>query len=61
MVRMLMSKMEILQTNRVSKEIDRYISMVHEQELIAYENMKWIFWMFNTSLIAVHAFFPLII
>ena len=60
MVRMLMSKMEILQTNRVSKEIDRYISMVQEQELIAYENMKWIFWMFNTSLIAVHAFFPLI-
>ncbi len=61
MVRMLMSKIEILQINRIQEEIDQYIHLVSEQEQISYRNMKWVFWMFNSSLIAVHAFFPLII
>jgi len=61
MVRMLMSKIEILQINRVQEEIDRYLFWVSQMEQIAYKNMKWVFWMFNSSLIVVHAFFPLII
>ncbi len=61
MVRMLMSKMEILQTNRITQEINKYVEMVAQQESIAMKNMKRVFWMFNTSLIVVHAFFPLII
>ncbi len=61
MVRMLMSKMEILQANRIDEEIDTYNEMVSEQELIAYANMKRVFRMFNTSLMVVQAFFPIIL
>lgn len=61
MVRMLMSKVEILQIDRVKQEIDRYVDLLGQQEQIAYKNMKWVFWMFNTSLIVMHAFLPLIV
>ena len=56
-----MSKIEILQVNRMQSEIDRYIHLLSEQEKKSYLEMNWVFWMFNTSLIVVHAFFPLII
>lgn len=60
-VRMIMSKIEILQNQRVGDEISKYVRWVLEQKRLTMINMKWVFLMFNVPLIVVHAFFGCIL
>jgi ABC-type multidrug transport system fused ATPase/permease subunit len=60
-VRMIMSKIDILQNRKVLSEIATYVAWVDRQKILAMTNMKWVFLMFNIPLFVVHAFFGCIL